>query len=104
MLSAVEVGSRSIGVFPPLFVTWTVVFLLSIVFAILDSTITFAPGFHFPILIMLIYIVFIAILSLSIGSRNIIMYTTRGLERGYEIAIQQLASKQSSSNIDKASK
>lgn len=93
LLSAVERISRSITVFPPLFVTWAVILLLSLVFAILGSTHVLDEAFHFPILLMLLYLILIALISFIIGSSNLIARLTRILETGYEIAKDQLVRK-----------
>jgi hypothetical protein len=50
LLSVVQRISRSITVFPPLFLTWTVILLLSLVFAILGSIGILYEAFYFQIL------------------------------------------------------
>jgi len=92
-LSAVERISRSITVFPPLFLTWAVILLLSLVFAILGSTHVLYEAFHFPILLMLLYLILIALIALMTSSRNLTEGLTRILETGYEIAKDQLVRK-----------
>jgi hypothetical protein len=91
LLSAVERISRSIAVFPPLFLTWAFILLFSLVFAIVGSVHVLDVPFHFPILIMLLYLILIALISLMIGSINLIGRLTRILETGYTIAVDQLA-------------
>ena len=92
-LSVVERISRSITVFPPLFLTWAVILLLSLVFAILGSTHVLYEAFQFPILIMLLYLILIALIALMTSSRNLTERLTRILETGYEIAKDQLVRK-----------
>lgn len=91
LLSGIEVAGRSIAVFPPLLATWVIIFLMSAVFAILGGTGIGNPGLYFPSLLALLYIAFIAIVSLMVSSINILMYATRALETGYGIAMSQLA-------------
>jgi len=92
-LSAVERISRSITVFPPLFLTLAVILLLSLVFTILVSIHVLGEAFHFPILLMLLYLILIVLISLTIVSSNFIGRLTRILETGYEIAKDQLVRK-----------
>lgn len=91
LLSATEVAGRAIAVFPPLLATWVIIFLISIVFAIVGSTGVGDPQLNFPSLLALLYIAFIALTSLMISSINILMYATRALETGHQIAMSQLA-------------
>ena len=44
-------------------------------------------------LLMLLYLIVVSLISLVISGGNIIMHITRGLERGFEIAMAQLAQK-----------
>lgn len=107
LLSVVERISRSITVFSPLFLTWAVILLLSLVFAILVSTHVLDEAFHFPILLMLLYLILIALIPLIIASRNLIEGLTRILETGYKIAKDQLVRKLYSDDgpsIDSAAK
>ena len=91
LLSAVERISRSIAVFPPLFLTWALILLFSLVFAILGNVHILGLAFHFPILIMLLYLILVALIALMIGATNLVGRLPRILETGYEIAMEQLA-------------
>ena len=93
LLSAAEKTSRAIVVFPPLMASWGVILLVSLVFA-LDV------GVYFPIRLMLLYLIMVSLITLVISSGNIITFTTRGLEKGYEIAMAQLAARQTKQEKD----
>lgn len=91
LLGVQEHSSRVVTVFPPLFLAWSIVVMISIALAILESTGNLYTMFLFPSSVLLIYIVLISLMSLLIGVSNIILFITRGLEKGHQIAMDQLA-------------
>lgn len=93
LLSAAEKTSRAIAVFPPLMASWAVILLVSLIFAFMGGMGILDIGVYFPMLLMLLYLIVVSLISLVISGGNIIMHITRGLERGYEIAMAQLAQK-----------
>ncbi len=94
LLSIAEKTSRVATVFPPSLTAWAVILLISLIFATLGSIRIFSVSLYFPMLLMLLYLIIVALIALIISSSNIIMFITRGLEKGHEIAIEQLASRQ----------
>lgn len=94
LLSAAEKTSRAIVVFPPLMASWGVILLVSLVFAFIGGMGVLDVGVYFPMLLMLLYLIIVSLIALVISSGNIITFTTRGLEKGYEIAMAQLAARQ----------
>ncbi len=93
LLSAAEKTSRAITVLPPLMASWAVILLVSLVFAFIGGLGTLDAGAYFPMLLMLLYLIIVSLVSLVISGGNIVMHITRGLEKGYEIAMEQLAQK-----------
>ena len=91
LLGVQERSSRVVKVFPPLFLSWSIIILIVIALTILESTGNLSTMFLFPSLIPLIYLMLISLMSLLIGVSNIIVFITRGLEKGHQIAIDQLA-------------
>ena len=96
LLSVAEVQSRAIGVFPPLITTWAVTFVLSIIFLVLSSANVLNMQLYLPTVLMPLYLALIGLIALVIASRNILIYATRGLEIGNDLAMTQLASRNTS--------
>ena len=94
LLSAAEKASRAIVVFPPLMVSWAVILLVSLIFAFIGGMGILDVGAHFPMLLMLLYLIIVSLIALIISGGNIIIFSTRGLEKGHEIAMTQLAARQ----------
>ena len=91
LLGVQERSSRAVTVFPPLFLSWSIIILFSIALAILESTGNLCTMLLFPSLILLVYLMLISLMSLLISVSNIIIFITRGLEKGHQIAMDQLA-------------
>jgi hypothetical protein len=90
-LSVNETTGRSIPVFSPLITAWIIIFMISVVAAIIGGIGLGNPWLYFPYLIAIIYITFIAITSLTVVSVNILTVMPRLLESGHEKAMEQLA-------------
>lgn len=91
LLGLQEKSSRVVSVFPPLFLAWSIILLVSIALAILENTGNLSVMFLFPSLILLIYLMVISLMSFLISISNIIVFITRGLEKGHQMAMDQLA-------------
>jgi len=91
LLGVQERSSRAVTVFPPLFLTWAIIILVSVALTILEGTGNLCATFLFPSLMPLIYLGLVSLMSLLIGVSNIVVYITRGLEKGHQIAMNQLA-------------
>jgi len=98
LLSAAEKASRAIVVFPPLMASWAVIFLLSLIFAFIGGMGILDVGAYFPMLLMLLYLIVVSLIALIISSGNIVTFVTRGFEKGHEIAMAQLAARQTKEN------
>ncbi len=73
--------------------SWAIILLLSLVFTFIGGMGILDIGAYFPMLLMLLYLIVVSLILLIISGRNIVMHITRGLERGHEIAMEQLAQK-----------
>lgn len=91
LLGVQERSSRAITVFPPFFLAWTIIILISVTLTILEGTGNLCTTFLFPSLMPLIYLGIVSLMSLLIAVSNIVVYITRGLEKGHQIAMDQLA-------------
>lgn len=88
-LHVVEVAGRSITTFSPLIITWVILVIFTLVFAIIGSMSVIPLGLNFPILLIPFYLFLVAIFALTKDITAILRHM-RILETGYEEAMVEL--------------
>ncbi|MBI2852213.1 MAG: hypothetical protein HYX84_03810 [Chloroflexi bacterium] len=88
-LHIVEVAGRSITTFSPLIITWVVIVIFTLVFAIIGGMSVIPASFNLPILLASFYLFLVAILALT-KDVTAILRNMRILEIGYEKAMVEL--------------
>jgi cell division protein FtsL len=85
-LHIVEVAGRSIATFSPLIITWVVIVIFTLVFAIIGGMSVIPESLNLPILVAPFYLFLIAIFALT-KDVTAILRNMRILETGYEQAM-----------------
>lgn len=88
-LHIVEVAGRSITTFSPLIVTWVVIVIFTLVFAIIGGMMVIPESLNFPILVAPFYLFLVAVFALTKDVTAILRHM-RILEIGYEQAMVDL--------------
>ena len=91
-LGVVEKASRVIPTFSPLIITWVIIVILALVFAIAGSMSVIPTNLNFPILIIPFYLLLVAIFALTKDITAILVHM-RVLEIGHEKAMAELGDK-----------
>jgi hypothetical protein len=91
-LGVAEKASRAIPTFSPLIITWVIIVIFSLVFAIIGGMSVIPNSLNFPILILPFYLLIIAIFALT-KDITAILRNVRILEIGYEQAVVELGDK-----------
>lgn len=91
-LSLVEVAGRSITIFSPLIITWVIITIFTLVFAIIGATSLIPLFLNIPILLIPFYLLLVAIFALTKDITAILRHM-RIRETGYELAIAELSSR-----------
>jgi len=87
-LHVVEVAGRSIATFSPLIITWIIVVIFTLVFAIISGMSVIPESLNLPILVAPFYLFLIAIFALT-KDVTAILHHMRILETGYEQAMAE---------------
>ncbi len=88
-LNVVEVAGRSITTFSPLIITWVIIVIFTLVFAIIGGMSVIPESLNLPILLAPFYLFLVAIFAL-IKDVTAILRNMRILEIGYEQAMVEL--------------
>lgn len=90
-LNLVEVAGRAITTFSPLIITWVIITLLTLVFAIIGAMSVLPLFLNIPILLIPFYLFLVAIFALTKDVTAILRHM-RIMETGYEQAMADLSS------------
>jgi len=91
-LHVVEVAGRSITTFSPLIITWVIIVIFTLVFAIVGGMSVIPESLNFPILLAPFYLFLVAIFALTKDITAILRHM-RILEIGHEEAMVELVNK-----------
>lgn len=98
-IGLVEKAGRSIPTFSPLIISWGLIVLFTLVFAILGSISVIPQDLYIPTLIIPFYLFLISIFALTKDITAILRHM-RIKERGYEMAMADLIKRANESNIN----
>lgn len=90
-LHVVEVAGRSIATFSPLIITWVIIVIFTLVFAIIGGMSVIPESMNLPILFAPFYLFLVAIFALT-KDVTAILRNMRILETGYEQAMVEFVS------------